>query len=94
MRELAHLIRIATGATGVLLWMAGTVEWDNAAFHLPAAIALVISVWLTTTEWPDVKPAVERRIDNTGPGTAVDAHTAVDTSPKPLTVPDARREGG
>ena len=56
---------IAVGATGVLLWMTGNVDWHDAAFHLPAVIALVISVWLATTEWPDSKPTAIKPIDAT-----------------------------
>lgn len=83
---------IAVGATGVLLWMTGTVDWANATFHLPAAIALVISVWLATTEWPDAKPTGVRQIDDTRLDTAVERSADVDTARKTLTLSNGQRE--
>ena len=73
---------IAIGATGALMWMNGTVEWHDAAFHLPAAIALVISVWLATTEWPDATTTAKRGNE-----------AIFDDASRPATS-DARREGG
>lgn len=44
---------IAIAATGFSLWMdQRSRALDDAAFHLPAVVALIIAVWLAVTEWP------------------------------------------
>ncbi len=44
---------IAIGSTGVLVWLDNrTLTAGDAAFHVPAAVAVVIALWLAVSEWP------------------------------------------
>ena len=58
---------IAIGSTGIVFWLGERPAATIDAFHLPAAIAIVIAVWLAVTEWPESPPQqlVTPTIDST-----------------------------
>jgi hypothetical protein len=64
---------IAAGTSAVILWPDGASALaDRWGLLVPAAIALVIGVWLASTEWPEPVRAALRPIPSRSPPPQVD----------------------
>jgi hypothetical protein len=44
---------VAVATSGLIVWATGVgIHWNEAGVHLPNACALVIAIWLASTDWP------------------------------------------